>query len=362
MSESSPTPWYSDAAYGKRVVSNVVLSFLVLFFLHSGLYLLGLFRLWEVETVLGLFCLSVPISFLVTPRTIDSKNRGDRPKTSWEFLEHIIIREPSSLAVLLLFTAGVGIGTYYFVSSLFTVEYTPSGFQVNLPGHTIYYVPIIPTYDRWQNTGIDLREGDDVEVAIIGYASTTALWGLVENAIRRIAIGLSADKETLDKILKELPEVRDYTDAAGYPDDWYAPFPVLPTATTAVESKLRRGSAPGRSPGPQPTATTAVVSKLQHYKSKDTGLTVQGLPHNTVIGIINDTEPEFKARAYEWTGEEGNKDHLVNLSKKKYPLFFDSKWSGTLWVTVNDAERARWDNSGMFFMSVKVSRGVFSRR
>jgi hypothetical protein len=337
MSESSPTPWYSDAAYGKRFVSNVILSFLVLFFLHSGLYLLGLFRLWECETVLGLFFLSVPISFLVTPRTIDSKNGGDRPKNAWEFLEHIIIREPSSLAVLLLFIAGVGIGTYYLVSSLFTIEYTASGFQVNLPGHTIYYVPIIPTYDRWQNTGIELREGDDVEVAIIGYASTTALWGLVDNAVRRIAKGLSADKETLDKILKELPEVRDYTDAAGYPDAWYAPFPVLPSATTAVESKL------------------------PNYKSKDTGLTVQGLPHNTVIGIINETEPEFKARAYEWT-EENNKDHLVNLSKKKYPLFFDSKWSGTLWVTVNDAERWRWDNSGMFFMSVKVSRGVFSRR
>lgn len=353
MSEKSPTPWYSEVAYGKRFILNVGLSFLVLFFLHIGLYFLGLLNPLELKTIFGLFFLSVPISFLVTPRTIDSKTRSNPPMNNpWEFLEHIIIREPSSLAILLLFIAGVGIGTYYFVSSLFTVEYTASGFQVNLPGHTIYYAPIIPTYDRWQNTGIEFREGDDVEVAIIGYASTTALWGLVDNAIQRMAKGLSVDKDTLDKMLKELPEVHDYTDAAGFPDDWYAPFPVLPTATTAVKPRL-----------PQlPTATTSVTTKLPHYKSKDTGLTVQGLPHNTVIGIINDTEPEFKARAYEWTGEEGNKDHLVNLSKEKYPLFFKSKWSGNLWVTVNDAEKWRWDNSGMFFMSVKVSHGVFSRR
>lgn len=333
----------------KEFFKHFALSFLVLFFLYVGLTRLGVIRIWHWESVWGLAALSTVVSLLIAFRNTSSRNEDQAPKNFWDFIHLITVREPSSLAILLFIIAAIGIGTFYFASSLFKAEYTEFGFQFKLPGQTIYYVPIIPTYDGWQNTGIELRKGDSVEVAIIGYASTDALWGLIRDFVDRLKIVKSVDQHMKDKVIEEifaaLPSKPDsWTGPEGFGDDRYPP-PIMPTPGTLVNDGL--------------SDDDKSISGPKHYKD-DTSLTVPGLPHNTIVGIIFDEEgqPEFTENAYEYTGKN-NKDRLVNLSQRReqYPMEFRAKWSGTLWVIVNDAYQWRWDNSGMFFMSVKVHTG-----
>ena len=93
---------------------------------------------------------------------------------------------------------------------------------------------------------------------------------------------------------------------------------------------------------------------MKDYKV-DPGLTVQGLPHNRVVGIIwPHDEPPKSSYNYE---DEKEKEKLIDF--KVDPPPGQLKWkkittnqTGVLWVVINDAEVFRWDNGGLYFMKL----------
>jgi hypothetical protein len=102
-----------------------------------------------------------------------------------------------------------------------------------------------------------------------------------------------------------------------------------------------------------------------HYED-DVGLTVQGYPHNTVIGVIvpegEDPCPRNPHRSLRTPCEatesrrgyarDQHQGILHVLSSPHYPKTLTAKQSGKLWVTINDADEWRWDNLGIFFMKL----------
>jgi hypothetical protein len=259
----------------------------------------------------------------------------------------LFVRRTSLLAFFAL-TLGAMILTIYYVStSLFRPEYEPaSGLLVfRLPGETWYYVPISPYGDSedvggWQNTHIPLQEGDWFSFAVSGSVSPGAL--SLKN-LREIENGVG-------------PTDWPFSGPEGYDPNWY------PNGTKLV-------------PNPK--------QYLDHDDFRaDAELTVMGMPHNTVVGIImpNGEKPCRASgnKAYQRgkckkdPNQSGydlvhNKDkdpeipYLLNFSchPADYPGEHQASRRGYLWVEINDADDFRWDDAGFFFFKLTKQAGGF---
>ena len=131
-----------------------------------------------------------------------------------------------------------------------------------------------------------------------------------------------------------------YTTAAGYPEVWYGP-----------KNKLD-------------VLQQHPLYRKDYYYREDAGLTIKGVPHNRVLGIIRragDPAPR-EARhcqsGYDWT-DPAHREELIDLSSAKYPILVEPKHSGELWVVINDVDEVRYDNGGMFFL--KLTQNAWRR-
>lgn len=218
----------------------------------------------------------------------------------------------------------------------FELERGPTGLQFTAANRRIYYFPIYPQMS-WQNTGIRLRAQDQIQVDLYGWVSPGGF------------VDLGPLKDHMDKFVEwqlgtrekppsvtELPQWR-YTGPEGYDPAWYEGSTKLPVMASHK------------------------VYQQDRYYEKDMGLTVRGLPHNIVIGTI---APEGQrprsalggAPGYEWPRDR-DESGLINLSRShaEYPINLEARTAGYLWVVINDVDECRWDNSGLFFMTVVVT-------
>jgi hypothetical protein len=266
----------------------------------------------------------------------------------------LLTKHMIALGITVFAIAGGVAGAYYIISSLASVEYQglAGTLVVKLPGQTVYYLPLQPY--GWENTQIKLKDKQTFQVEITGHVSPGL--GLeiarISAAWQKTWRGESKGQEL------ELPDwvLWDFSGPEGYSDDFYARL-----------YKERIKDIPDH-------------PDIQHY-DHDKLLTVRGRPHNEVIGVIvaedeqacpkrpspkrlsKDKDPpctgtDVKDEPGYDAKDDADKDKLYFLAaeRDKYPLEREARKSGTLWLTINDADLYRYDNVGLFFVKVTIRR------
>ncbi|MDQ5827345.1 MAG: hypothetical protein M3441_24565 [Chloroflexota bacterium] len=284
----------------------------------------------------GILAISLAISVLLAvDATVRLPTAGSqRIESLWSLLYQLLTQRQGLLILTLFTLVGVVIAGYYIFRSLFSIRYEGAGVQIRLPGQTVYYVPIYPQCS-WQDTRIELRKGEKVSIDISGYVSPGALGDLR---------ALQDQKKAVEKWMREgqdpakfpgiIQEVAwPYTDAAGYPEAWYQ--------KGTMKEILKKNP---------------IYREPEYYK-KDRALTIMGLPHNRVVGMIvapGENPPRTatgEGPGYDWQND-ADKARLLNLSRQNYPFDMEVPSSGNLWVVINDVDSIRWDNGGLFFLVV----------
>lgn len=281
---------------------------------YLGLFCLGLTRTKVSTGLLAMGAIAAGVAILLALDQQATEKREDPEAITFAALAYVLLTKRLPLLALLLFgLLGIAMASYYVVTSLLSVEFTgESGLVIKLPGQTVYYYPI-HAYG-WQNTQVRLNQGDKFQVEITG----TVTPGYLQNAAK---IGSPS-------IAEQWP----FTGPEGYEEGFY----------------------------------TELVAKGGTHYEDDAGLTVQGYPHNTVIGVIvpegEDPCPGNPHRRLRTPCEakEGRRGYVRDqhqaslhvLSSPHYPKDLTAKQSGELWVTINDADEWRWDNLGIFFMKL----------
>jgi hypothetical protein len=296
-------------------------------------------------------------------------NEKERNGMSWaELVYNLFVRRKSLVALFVLCTTVTVLVTCFFVRSLVKVDNQgASGVVVQLPGETVYYTPIYPyakwqefpdsswRETSWQNTGIDLEKGDEFTVEISGMVSPGSLqnvpdmakWTEYNKAYWDCKAGLNEGCIVLPKPTPlKTPIMWPFTGPEGYSPEWY------PNPNPSRSSLPQKGK-----PG---------YDYIERSFWDDQGLTVKGVPHNWVIGLIlpegdkprqpkEEETPEkpsdSSSRQYDF-GNDMDKTELVNLSCKEYPHDYLALKTGKLWVVINDADAFRWDNEGWFFLKL----------
>ncbi|HEU4885731.1 MAG TPA: hypothetical protein VFT45_26080 [Longimicrobium sp.] len=250
----------------------------------------------------------------------------------WGLMYVLLTQHPAVLVLSLLAFVATIAGVYYIFRSLLTVEYSGAGVQIKLPGQTVYYVPIYPQVS-WQPTGIVLKQGESVSIEISGYVSPGALQELseLEDHMAAFVRYQETGRWPDDRAGRVQAPTWPYTPPIGYLEEWYGPGKKLDVLAKHP------------------------IYKKDYFYRDDPLLTVKGLPHNKVIGILrSEGEPEPRSAsldraAYDWENE-GDREQLLLLSSVRYPIQVEARRSGELWIVINDVDIARWDNGGMFFL------------
>jgi hypothetical protein len=258
---------------------------------------------------------------------------GTPPRSIAGLLYLLFAQRPALLAFLLNGLLVLALVSYYLFKSLVTVERAGYGFTIRLPGQTVHLYPIHPY--GWQNTGIEIEAGREFTVELTGRASV----GFLNH--------VPAREEYLERLIDW---TRSADPAKGPPPakpalvDW--PF----TGPNGYPSEFYRANA----------------GQVAPYVN-DPWLTVQRLPHNSVVGLIvasgqtacaHGPKPEEPCRAMLAAGIMkpgyvfGTDAGLIHFPEQLSSHTVSN--SGQLWITINDADEARWDNSGMFFMKLTV--------
>ena len=289
----------------------------------------------------------------------------------------LLAKRKIALGIAVFAIAGGVVGAYYIISSLVRVEYQGSGgtLVIKMPGQTVYYRPLQPY--GWENTHIILEDKQTFEVEITGRVSPglgreisqiSTAWEQTwcsggECKLPALKLPLSELKFPLPQLRFPLPQLSrllrpklelpkevlwDFSGPEGYDEDFY-------------KTKIKNF------PGPF----------VPHYRD-DNLLTVRGRHHNEVIGVIvpkgeracrkrpkekdnanieenppcTGTDVEGQPGYYVDNDEDSNQLYLLSKSPDKYPLKVTAKKSGTLWLTINDADLYRYDNVGFFFVKV----------
>jgi hypothetical protein len=308
--------------------SSWAVTIAVLFFSYLGVYLMGFQPVRWSEFLLATIPIGLVFALLLE---IDRRDQLTREKAAdaadmslWGMIHEIFVRRKSLLAFFLLAAVGAAIGTYYIATSLFNVEYTDEkGIVIQLPGEKIYSVPVHPYYG-WQGTNIHLDEGEEFTVEVSGVVSPGFLQTTEKyNKYTQDIIEWRKSKKGAEPLPP--PPIWEFTGPAGYPSSWY------------------RGS-------------TKKDYIPMDYKD-DPGLTVRGLPHNTLVATIlspGDPMPRIASvngPGYEWSNPE-DKKLLLNFACDHYPQSYTAKKSGELYVVINDADPFRWDNAGWFLLKL----------
>jgi hypothetical protein len=299
-------------------------------------WFLGLRPPSYIKSIAGIIALSFAVATLLTADSITSKSveLKEIPK-SFPAVFYILFTQRQALLILIIFSFVLfSIGIYHLFRSLFTVTYSGSGIQIKLPGQLMYYFPIYPQLP-WQNTKIMVKEGEKLSIELSGYVSPGALQDIT---LMKDHLDLmhkwqkNGDGQKIwKKHIKEA--VWPYTGPEGYKEEYYG-----------TEKKLE-------------ILKKHPFYKEDYYYKKDRCLTVQGLPHNKVLGYIQagGDPPPLEARigspAYNYENLE-DKEKLINLSSESYPITIETKKTGVVWIVINDVDYARWDNAGMFFLKL----------
>jgi hypothetical protein len=260
----------------------------------------------------------------------------------------IFCHRKSLLAFFIVGIGGIIAAIYYMARPFVRVEQEESaGLRIHMLTTIDDYFAINP-YEGWQNTKIQLRKGQLFSVNISGQVSPGNMqnFGPLQKYIDERTAWDNTQPHQPGQTAPIRPEMKwPFSDPSGYKDSQYP------------------SSCPSSDPAQKaPPRTRQGI--LWNYKC-DPGLTVMGLPHNTVIGIIlpptllptiarYDATVQHDLPGYEWdnTKNTGTKNALLNLSSEQYPLNCKAASDGYLWVTINDADAFRFDNSGEFFMKV----------
>jgi len=337
---------HTITVFGNNFIGSVV----VLAAGFGTLHFLG-FRLPSLSHCIGAI-ISLSVLFSVLLAADDKAGGSSRPvpTTFWAGVVDLVAnRQPLLLFIMIGISMAVA-GTYYLFTSLVTVQYSgESGVIFSLPGQTVYYVPIDP-YESWVNTGIQFAKDERFTVELSGRVSPGYLQGL--NTLQdewNTLLKINEAKNTTSQASKPLPTPSvtplprwPFTGPEGYDPLWY------------------EGSTMHEVFKHEPVARFYGKDRAPGYKYDD-GLAVKGYPHNTVIGIIlGDDQPHPKKANWDYVAETGipgynsetDKDQLLILSSRRYPIECHAPRAGRLWVVINDSEGYRWDNVGFFFMKL----------
>jgi len=416
----------------------------------------------------------------------------------WGFMSVLLLERTSLLALFLVMLAGSVTGTYYIVRSMVSIEEIDTAtIAISLPGHRIYHLPISPFGARidnqetgWQDTQIQLKEGDRFKVSLTGYVSPGYLQGIPklqehlsstmkwedrhrefrqkrkEGVAKEILLFEDTDLVDANLLARSIAKPNEPIERGKSlpPDVTYARK--LITDQTKKQNSIAPGGAafnvPGSNASGAATVSDPVVGAvtdrkrileslnaivrgdllLPHnhsilspyirdlvkqsdgdeflsYRSNrlvceiaypppllktgrpvlplfpgwpfsgpkgynadyypegrgdyrnDTGLTVQGIPHNHVLGVIikeglprradsSNGQPGYKRQGGQvYESPEQNPIAMIDFSEETGVV--TAKTSGVLWVCINDADDYRWDNAGMFFMKLIVYGSHFRR-
>lgn len=259
----------------------------------------------------------------------------------------LLVKRKSLTALIVLGLASVGIGVYYAARATgVTFENEGSALSVRLPGQTVYYFPVT-SQTSWQNTGIRLKKNQTFRYSMTGYVSAGFLQDIDQKS-----------RNLRDFKMKGEPYISPeldwpFTGPEGIDEAHYATLAAQDTTRCqGVEDPRAR--------------TDCERSITKHYKHDD-GLTVRGVPHNRLVGIILvDGESPDPASGLGTNTSKPGYDYGDPEAKKQLILFHHSTptaplnvapratTDGVLWVVINDADDYRWDNAGLFFLKVVV--------
>jgi hypothetical protein len=321
---------------------QLLLSGIILFALMLSLRSAGMWRSRRYSPVYLAAALSVTLSVLLAaeawkvPTTGAAAGANPARVEDWSTLTYLLFMEHRALLFTLLLTVTASvIAAYYIVRAVLRVRYEGTGFQLRLPGQTIYHVPLFPQVS-WQRTYIHLHEGDTVDVEITGQVSPGALQGLskleqLSKAFHRVVRRTISPEQYHEDSSKIVPW--PYTGPEGYPRGWYHDG----------ETKA-------------PVLKEDPLYKENDYYKKDPYLTVRGLPHNVVVGMICSAGEEprkatFNEPGYDYANAD-DQGRLICLSSSRYPIEFEANRSGELYLVINDVDEVRWDNAGLFFVKI----------
>jgi hypothetical protein len=80
----------------------------------------------------------------------------------------LLVKRKPLLAALVLTLIVTGLTVYFLSKSMdITIQIEGSSLTIKLPGQTIHYIPIHSQLG-WQNTGIELKEGQKIQYSITG--------------------------------------------------------------------------------------------------------------------------------------------------------------------------------------------------
>jgi hypothetical protein len=266
-----------------------------------------------------------------------------------ELVYKLFVQRKSLVALFVLCTSATVLVTYYIISSLVRVEYQGSGMVVQLPGETVYYIPLYPyslsQETSWQSTGIELQKGDEFTVEISGMVSPGFLQIAPEMLqwTKKQEEWWKCQARGKERCGEEpgVPPVRwPFTGPQGYLPEWY----------------------PDRTGNDKPHAGKKGYEYIVRNYHDDQALTVKGVPHNFVLGLIlPESEYPRKSRQYDMEDAQ-DKKVLVNFSCDGYPRDYKVSETGNLWVVINDADVFRWDNGGSFLLTLTKHAGLLPRR
>lgn len=281
---------------------------------YLGLFCLGLALPKLSSGLLAVAAIAAAIAILLAMDQQATENRDEPEDITFAGLAYVLLTKRLPLLALLLFgLVGTVIVAYYALTSLLSVEFTgDSGLVIKLPGQTVYYYPVHPY--GWQNTHVQLRQGEEFKVDITGTVTPG--------------------------YLQSIAKLTSTVDAVQWPF----------SGPEGYDKKLYDDLA---------------TKGMPHYEH-DAGLTVKGYPHNTVIGVIipewgdpcpRNLHQHARTPCETRDGGQGyardhDEDILYVLSSDRYPKPVTARQSGELWVTINDADAHRWDNLGLFFLKL----------
>jgi len=280
----------------------------------------------------ALWALAVAILLALDERSKDEEKIANMTFAGLAYV--LLVKRKALLAIFVLSVVSVGLAGYY-VSKWMGITLEPEGgtLSLKLPGQTVYYFPI-SSQQGWQNTGIKLKAGQPFKYSISGYVSPGFLQDIDER-IKQLKLHKMTGQPYTQK-----GSIWQFTGPEGYP-----PFPGW-YELKAKEDRETCDKFPEKYKFKK-DCYNAVTKSFE----EDPDLTVQGVAHNHVVGIILAVGMP-KERGYKVRPDDQGKLILFDGTEPTHLKTTEANADGVLWVVINDASSYRWDNAGQFFLKL----------
>lgn len=311
-----------------------------MYLLLGGLFSIG-FKPNMLKASIMIITISCSIALLIaTDKAIQTPTNLKAPNNLYNFIYFFTTQHNALILLFVLMTFFIGVSVYYLIRHVFVVQFSSTGIHLKLPGQTLYYLPIFPQIS-WQNTKINIEKGKKYWIELSGYVSP--------GASQNIHL-LNKYKEKVNREINEgkNSKLGDYLNKLIWPYSGPEGYSTKLYLTEDMIDVIKED----------------ILYRQENYYIKDPELTVRGLTHNKVIGFIKgDDDPDDEPHSanarksiigYDWN-DPRDKENLICLSRDKYPFLLEAKKTGQLYVVINDVDRARWDNAGMFFLKITKS-------